>query len=217
MDMLDGETEVRDYALERLMMLSDGVFAIAMTLLALDLRIPDNWNHTLSDLLTQLSLPFQAFFWSFFSAASFWMIHRRLFGLYRRADRTLTVLNLVLLGEITLIPVATRIIIAMNLSLGSILLYVGTFALIGLTNAACWLHASGRARLIAQPVGTAARLVVALIQCTVPVGMTSLGMFSSRPGMTWLLALLPAPIYAAHYARRYADAFDHRHAPRAPV
>ena len=30
MDMLSGETEVRDYALERLMMLSDGVFAIAM-------------------------------------------------------------------------------------------------------------------------------------------------------------------------------------------
>jgi len=215
MDMLEGETAVRDYALERLMMLSDGVFAIAMTLLALDLRVPDTWNHTLPDLLTQLSLPFQTFFWSFFSAASFWMIHRRLFGLYRRADRTLTVLNLVLLGEITLIPVITRIITAMQLSLGGIALYLATFELIGLTNAACWLHATGRTRLTSHPVGPATRLVTSLIQCTVPVGMTSLGMFSARPGLVWLLALLPAPIYAARTLSRLAETFDRR--PPAPA
>jgi uncharacterized membrane protein len=211
MDMLDGETAVRDYALERLMMLSDGVFAIAMTLLALDLRIPDNWNHTLPDLLDQLSLPFQTFFWSFFSAATFWMIHRRLFGLCRRADRTLTVLNLILLGEITLIPVVTRILTALFATLPATLLYLGIFALIGLTNTACWVHASGRARLLAHPVGPASRLVTALLHSTVPVAMTSLGMFSARPGLIWLLALLPAPIYAARHLNRVAETFDQRH------
>jgi uncharacterized membrane protein len=210
MDMLEGETAVRDYALERLMMLSDGVFAIAMTLLALDLRIPDTWNHTLPDLLTQLSLPFQTFFWSFFSAATFWMIHRRLFGLCRRADRTLTVLNLILLGEITLIPVVTRILTALFATLPATLLYLGIFALIGATNGACWLHATGRARLTSAPVGRATRLVTALIHCTVPVAMTSLGMFSARPGLIWLLALLPAPIYAARTLSRLADTFDRR-------
>ena len=60
-------------------------------------------------LLAQMNEPIQAFFWSFFSCSIFWTIHRRLFGLYRRADGPLTVISLVLLGEITLIPAVTRI------------------------------------------------------------------------------------------------------------
>jgi hypothetical protein len=102
MDMMDGETEVRDYGLERLMMLSDGVFAIAMTLLALDLRPEGPWDHTLAGLRSAIAGPFQAFFWSFFAASVFWAGHRRQFGSYRRSDAVITFFNLLLLGEIIL-------------------------------------------------------------------------------------------------------------------
>jgi hypothetical protein len=47
--------------------------------------------------------------------------------------------------------------------------------------------------------------------------MTSLGIFSARPGPIWLLALMPAPIYAARYLSRVAETFDHRHSARAPA
>jgi hypothetical protein len=98
----------RDYALDRLIMLSDGGFAIAMALMALEVRPEGNWVHTLPGLLDAISTPLQWFFWSFFGTAIFWTVHRRLFGRVTRSTSVLSALNIFLLGQITLIPVATR-------------------------------------------------------------------------------------------------------------
>ena len=202
MDMLSGETEVRDYALERLMMLSDGVFAIAMTLLALELRPSDHWDHTLGGLLNELAAPLQAFFWSFFSASMFWIVHRRLFGLYARADGPLTAINLILLGEITLIPVTTRILTALVLSPEALWLYLGLFALIGLTNTAGWVYAAFFTSIVKVPMGLGSRIMIAVLNAVLPVTMTSLGVLSTRPGLAWLLLCMPVVFGGASWLRR---------------
>jgi TMEM175 potassium channel family protein len=74
--------EPRDNSIARLLTLSDGVFAIAMTLLALDLKVPAGLNHpsdrVLRHQLAMNSGNYWAFVVSFFVVASYWGRHRQL-------------------------------------------------------------------------------------------------------------------------------------------
>jgi uncharacterized membrane protein len=215
MDMLDRETEVRDYGLERLMMLSDGVFAIAMTLLALDLRPEGQWDHTLAGLGDAIAQPFLAFFWSFFAAGVFWLGHRRQFGAYRRADGVISVLNLMLLGEIILLPAATRILTEMRYSTDGLTLYLGLFGLIGCTNAATWIYAAFFTDILRAPrPGPAVKISIAVLQVVLPVTMTGMGVLSGTARLHWLLAVMPVPLLLARALRVGAARLDARWARR---
>ena len=80
----------------RLLALSDGIFAIAMTLLALDLRLPDLGTHA-SDAQLRHALGDQwrgylAFVISFYVAANYW-------GVHRRAMRAVTTIGARLVGH----------------------------------------------------------------------------------------------------------------------
>ena len=80
------EPERTDNSLGRLLALSDGVFAIAMTLLALDLTVPsltakgggDVTSHQLAQALSADAATYWSFLLSFYIVASYWAGHRRL-------------------------------------------------------------------------------------------------------------------------------------------
>jgi uncharacterized membrane protein len=204
----------RDYALDRLIMLSDGVFAIAMTLMALEVHPNGPWNHTMAGLFDAIQGPFLAFFWSFFGTAIFWTTRRRMFGRYTRSDALITGLNLLLLGQITLIPIATRLFGELfALEPAALRVYLGLYLAIGVTFALQGLYA-WRARIIAAPrPGPAAAIIVALTLTFIPVTMTALGLLSNLPNRQWLPALMPV-VYGASWAmRRLADRIDTGHAP----
>jgi uncharacterized membrane protein len=85
-----------DNSLGRLLALSDGVFAIAMTLLALDLRLPDLGTHP-SDAQLRHALGddwhgYLAFVISFYVVANYW-------GVHRRAMRAVTTIDARLIGH----------------------------------------------------------------------------------------------------------------------
>jgi len=205
----------RDYALDRLIMLSDGVFAIAMTLMALEVRPEGAWVHTLQGLLDAISTPLQWFFWSFFGTAIFWTVHRRLFGRVTRSTPVLTALNIFLLGQITLIPVATRMVGELQYIGGGLWLYLGVYGLIGVTSAASWLYTYA-AGIITQPrPGAAVVATVAVNLAVLPVGMTALGVLSASPNYHWLPALMPVLFGLASVLRRLAEAFDRWRLPAA--
>jgi uncharacterized membrane protein len=71
-----------DNSLGRLLTLSDGVFAIAMTLLALDLKVPNLvghvTNHELVHALAQNTASYWSFILSFYIVGSYWVAHRHL-------------------------------------------------------------------------------------------------------------------------------------------
>jgi uncharacterized membrane protein len=202
---------LRDYKLERLAMLSDGVFAITMTLTAFDLREPEHWNNTLAGLLNGMAGPFQAFVWSFFATAMFWLTNRRMFGAYQHADRFITGITLLLLGEITLIPVVTRMAPDLVRTGAGLYLYLGLFALIGVTNAASWLYATA-AGIVHPPRGLATIITATIAQCIVPVTACGLGIGSILPGHRWLPALIVAVIAADEALRHMGRAYDRAHA-----
>jgi uncharacterized membrane protein len=74
----------------RLLALSDGVFAIVLTLLVLEIQVPDlARGQSLTDALREVRPSFIGFLISFGVTAIAWAGHRDLFALIRRTDRNL--------------------------------------------------------------------------------------------------------------------------------
>lgn len=205
MDMLDGETSVRDYSLERLMMLSDGVFAIAMTLLALELRPPEHWDGHVGSLLKGASPTLYAFVLSFGSIGAQWASHRRSFGRFKRADFGLTAYNMIFLGLIVMVPPVTRALTESRYEIGVVLLYIGLSVAIGLANLSIWCHAAFMSDILEPGATLRLKIVVALLLAFVAPTMTTLGVLSSQPRLHWLWILIPLVGFGMGAARRWAD------------
>ena len=91
----------------RLEAFSDGVFAVAITLLALDLTVAGPGHGRLIDQLYDKWPAFLAYLISFFMIGIVWVNHHALVRSIIKVDRTLLFLNLVLLLFVVLIPFAT--------------------------------------------------------------------------------------------------------------
>jgi len=99
--------------LHRIEALSDGVYAVAMTLLVIDLKLPEGVHiHSEDDLVAALAglIP-RAIAWiiSFMVLAIFWTGHHRVFAYLRRSDGVLTALNLLQLAFVTLMPFSSAL------------------------------------------------------------------------------------------------------------
>ena len=89
---------------------SDGVFAIAITLLVLDLRLPAADGHTLTWQLLHEWPAYFAYVVSFLTIGIMWMNHHSIMANITRVDRPLLVLNLFLLMGVVVIPFPTSIV-----------------------------------------------------------------------------------------------------------
>jgi uncharacterized membrane protein len=99
---------------ERLVLFSDAVFAIAMTLLITDLKIPELKGASISEHLfleglLSLLPKFLGVLCSFFIIGLYWFIHHRMFGYVVDCDGKLIWLNLVFLFSIVLMPFTTAV------------------------------------------------------------------------------------------------------------
>ena len=90
---------------------SDAVFAIAITLLVVDIRVPDVVLST-SHQLHSDKYRILGFAISFLVIGLFWMGHHRLFRFITALDRPLLFLNLVFLGTIAFLPYPTALLFA---------------------------------------------------------------------------------------------------------
>ena len=99
---------------ERLAALSDGIFAFAMTLLVLDLRIPAaEAIHTEHDLwrgLLGLAPQVVMYLMSFLTLGIFWVGQQTQLNHLERSNRSLTWMHIVFLFGVTLIPFSTRLL-----------------------------------------------------------------------------------------------------------
>jgi uncharacterized membrane protein len=91
---------------------SDGVMAIAITLLVLTLTVPTLSHGTLgSALISTANLQeYLAYAVSFLTIGVMWVNHHRLFGLLGRIDRQMMFLNILLLMAVVLVPYATQLV-----------------------------------------------------------------------------------------------------------
>jgi|HubBroStandDraft_5_1064220.scaffolds.fasta_scaffold465692_1 uncharacterized membrane protein len=97
----------------RLEAFSDGVFAIAMTLLALELKVPHPAERTSAALASALAHEWPSYFafiTSFFTVLIMWVHHHVIFRLVHRTDATLLFANGFLLLLVTVVPFPTAVV-----------------------------------------------------------------------------------------------------------
>jgi uncharacterized membrane protein len=158
------------FGLQRLVALIDGVFAVALTLLVLDLKLPSEGGD-LSRALVRMLPEFIVYLIAFASVAGYWTIHHGSFRHIRNGDGRLLVLSLVNLLFITLFPVSASIVgahpleplAATCLSANSLLHCLSAWAL--------WSYAGSRRRLLANDSDRQALQRVARIMLLVGIGL----------------------------------------------
>jgi uncharacterized membrane protein len=96
---------------ERLVFFSDAVFAIAVTLLVLDIRPPEDTRHLLHG-LAALWPSYLAYAVTFLLVGQVWANHHVMFDHIRVADRTVLFLNTLLLMDIAFLPFAAAVLSA---------------------------------------------------------------------------------------------------------
>lgn len=110
MDDRPEPTEADRRELDRLGAFSDGVFAIAITLLVLNLEVPDVDPGGFGDVFRSIDGDLEAYFISFAVVGSFWYGHHKVFSVLDRSDGRLVFYNLVLLAMIALMPFTTDLL-----------------------------------------------------------------------------------------------------------
>ncbi|MGH8156958.1 MAG: TMEM175 family protein [Rhodanobacter sp.] len=130
---------------DRLVMLSDGVFAIAMTLSAVELKPVAQPGESLAQVW---GLSLLTYFVSFFIIGGVWIRHRRALAHLRYVDMPLTLINLLLLSLVALMPVVIRVLLGGEGGMTSdgMLIYALSMA----ANYACLATAWGYAAFIAD-------------------------------------------------------------------
>ncbi|MVU83344.1 DUF1211 domain-containing protein [Nocardia sp. ET3-3] len=118
---------------------SDGVMAIAITLLVLEIRVPETEDGNLWHELTGLWPSYLAYAGSFLTVGVIWLCHHRFFGRIRKMDGLLHCGNLLLLLAVAFLPFPTTVL-AHHLEDGGWNARVATafYGVVGALQAAAW-------------------------------------------------------------------------------
>lgn len=132
---------------------SDGVIAIAITLLVLDLRAPAESEHSLAYGLAHQWPSYAAYVVSFLTIGVMWVNHHAMFTLIAGVDRTLIFLNLLLLLAIAALPFPTKLMADYLLAGGwdartAALVYSVLCLAIGVAFSAIWRYVVGNPHLL---------------------------------------------------------------------
>jgi uncharacterized membrane protein len=165
----------------RVLALSDGVFAIIITLLVLDVHVPElTENLSLNEALQEIRPSLTAFVISFILAGMYWVGHRDVFALIRRTDRGLVWLNILYLLPLCLLPFGTKLLGRYDREPRALRIYGVVLVGIAIMRMVIWLYVTGRPRLLWQPLDDRQRR--AGLALTV------------SPGLVYLLAILVAGV-----------------------
>ncbi|QQL49057.1 TMEM175 family protein [Mucilaginibacter ginkgonis] len=125
--------------LERLIFFSDAIVAIAITLLAFNLKldVPAGKPLTFADLMRPWET-YLTFVLSFLNIAGFWQTHHTIFVFIRKIDRKMVVLNLVWLFFIVILPFTTSVIGSHFGSIPAVFLYCSNVFMLSLMQKFIW-------------------------------------------------------------------------------
>ena len=199
-------SDERSFELERIVFFSDAVYAIAITLLAIELKVPDLKIESTEALLRALLSEwprFLAFTFSFGIVAIYWLAHHRYFRYIKRYDERLIALNMLMLFFIALIPFSASILGEYGNLAGGIWVYAANMFFLGIAGGALWHHATTGHRLTAPDLDTQIVRYIQLRAFATPLAAVLVVVLSffigSAANFGWLLIF----VWQWFVARRY--------------
>ena len=136
--------------------LTDGVYAIIITLLVLDIHVPKLEAHeTLRSALYDVRPSFVSFIICFIVAAMNWVGHRDLFTLIRDTDRGIVWLNLLTLFAACLLPFGSALLSSYHQDVVALHMFGLILMATSLTRTIIWLYATLRPSVVHDPLDRA--------------------------------------------------------------
>jgi uncharacterized membrane protein len=158
--------------LGRILTFSDGVFAFAITLLILDIKLPaDTSKANLGSALIALWPNYLAFFLSFVVIGLYWSAHIRLFREIVRYNQNLIWLNLLFLFFIVVIPFSTSVL-SLHLIHLSVIVYATLMACAGYMHTVLRIYVGSNHRLVSKKYSLSYIRRGILFSLFAPVGFT---------------------------------------------
>jgi uncharacterized membrane protein len=132
---------------------SDGVFAVAITLLVLNLQVPQ--IAAVSELVPKLGALWPkllSYALSFVVVGIYWVAHHNTFHYIKRSDRTLLWLNILMMMCIVFLPFPTALLGQYPAQQISVIIYGGTLVITGLVLQLLWWYATSNYRLVDREI-----------------------------------------------------------------
>lgn len=145
------------FQLERVALFSDAVFAIAITLLVIEIKIPQlpssnpEFTHAFWEALSDMFPEFLGFFISFTVIGSYWRVHHAMFAYAIDYDRKLLRLNTTFLLTIVILPFTTAFMSRYILSQPFMLYCINVMAA-GLLQIRLWRHITNSSHHLHGPI-----------------------------------------------------------------
>ena len=197
---MDSTSRPFELGKNRIEALSDGVFAIAMTLLILEFRVPNlppnAPNVEVMPALFALWPKFATYVVSFISLGVFWIGHHNMYHAIRRADRVLLWFNILFFMFVSFLPFSTSVLNAFMQTQIAPLFFGANITIIGWILFFQWTYANSQPDMLAGFVTPEYRTLVKSRMLTVPV-VTTLTMLIAFWSVEISLAiyLLLLPLY----------------------
>jgi uncharacterized membrane protein len=160
----------------RIEALSDGVFAIAMTLLVLEIHVPElpanASNLQLGPALLHLWPKFLSYAVSFVSLGVYWISHHNMYHVIRRSDRLLLWLNLFFFLFAAFLPFSTSLLNAFRQTQLAPLFFGANLTVIGWVLYLQWAYASSQPGMLAEFVTREYRDAIRLRFLAIPIAAT---------------------------------------------
>jgi uncharacterized membrane protein len=205
--MADEVEQGRD--LDRVAAFSDGVFAIAITVLVLTLDFPKfGAARPIDEILDGLWKPVLTYFLSFYVIGVYWFAHHRMWHFIHRIDSTFIALNMLLLSFVAIMPFPTDLLGDYGDTGQATIIYAVTVAATGLASVAVWWYAARENRLTKRdmPEGFRSRMIVRGLVAPV-VFLVSIPVAIFDPDLAKLCWLLVIPVRIATM-RNYGNVYE---------
>ena len=147
----------KEFQLERLILFSDAVFAIAITLMVIEIKVLEIHegivtDNTLLHKLAELIPKFIGFLISFLLIGQYWIVHHRMFGYVVNFTDRLIWLNIFFLLAVALMPFSTAFYseYVMTNTMTPVIFYTANIALLGVINFSMWRYISNPKRNLSE-------------------------------------------------------------------
>lgn len=174
---------------QRLEAFSDGVFAIVITLLILDIKIPDVQPSALPAALLNIIPQLLTYILSFFIVGLYWHMHHQVATQIKRIDGAFIWLNLLWLLFVSVLPFPTALLGRYSLQPVPLTIYGVNLILVNITGLVILVYIKNHPVLRFQPMSSAE------LRATIPIYVAVNSLYMLAIGAAWFFPWLSYAIY----------------------